>query len=234
MLSYQLFDFNKSTGVVSNFIDLPTSTNTGFAYGLSFSPDNSKLYIWGVAPSGLDQFDLSSGNSNDIISSRHHVTYNGPYSGTGLQLANNGKIYVCQPSNYFGVINSPNLAGDACHFVGQAIATNIYYSLPSFIDSYQYKNGLAVCDVGITESNLADEITIAPNPFSNTLIIQSKTNLEQVNITLSNCIGLPIKQMTSVSGNNFSINRAGLANGIYFLQIIANGKVIKHEKVLVQ
>ena len=40
----QYFDFNKSTGIVSNAVDIVTDSIYQY-YGVSFSPDNSKLYI---------------------------------------------------------------------------------------------------------------------------------------------------------------------------------------------
>ncbi len=93
---------------------------------------------------------------------------------------------------------------------------------------------MATCDVGITENDLAAAINIAPNPFSSTLHIQSKSSLQQVSMIMYNSYGIPVKQLNKVSGNNFTINSTGLVNGIYYLQITENGKVIKSEKVVVQ
>jgi hypothetical protein len=53
----ELFDFDSKTGRVSNCTSLTTRQTY---YGLSFSPDNSKLYvsIWGDLES-IYQYDLS-------------------------------------------------------------------------------------------------------------------------------------------------------------------------------
>ncbi len=134
----QLFHFNDTTGVISNEIDLPTSTNSGNPYGVAFSPDNSKLYIQGPTPTGLNQFDLSSGIPDTIINSLYNVPCSNCGS-FGLQLANNGKIYINQAPN-IGIINSPNLAGNACNCVSNVIASNAAYTFPSFIDNFKYKN----------------------------------------------------------------------------------------------
>lgn len=229
----QLFDFNKTTGVVSNRINLPTSTNSGCPYGIAFSPDNSKLYAWAVTPGGLDQFDLSSGDSATIVNSEHHVTYTGPYGGTGLQLANNGKIYVCQPGNHIGIIHSPNLAGDACNFVGQAMVIPSFYSLPSFIDSYQYTNGIPDCDVSVEEHNAAKNLMISPNPFSGSTEIKSNTALKNASISITNSCGQKVKQLNGISGTSFSLHCEDLPKGIYFMELSQQGKVLQNEKIII-
>jgi hypothetical protein len=119
-----LFDFDNNTGLVSNGINLPFSRGE---FGLTFSPDNSKLYgaTWkafsfGVADKNfLYQFDLSSGIASQIVNSKvildSSALVGKPY-GT-LKIGPDGKIYVRQRNNnYLGIINSPNLAGLACNY----------------------------------------------------------------------------------------------------------------------
>ena len=66
----ELFDFDKSTGIVSNVINLQPDTSLLY-YGVSFSPDNSKLYVSKSSyPYQLYQYDLSSGSASDIVSSK--------------------------------------------------------------------------------------------------------------------------------------------------------------------
>lgn len=109
-----VFDFDNTTGIVSNPLNLPYSRGD---YGLSFSPDNSKLYgtTWKALNFGLTdynylyQFDLSSGNASTIINSKQIIDslqFGGIY-GT-LKIGPDGKIYVRYiNSSYLGVINSP-------------------------------------------------------------------------------------------------------------------------------
>ncbi|HYV94312.1 MAG TPA: T9SS type A sorting domain-containing protein [Chitinophagales bacterium] len=144
----QLFNFNDSTGEVTNMIDLPILLLGGFAYGVAFSPDNSKLYIKGVVPTGLVQFDLSSGDSATIVNSMTSINASngpGPYGGTGLQLANNGKIYGSGVNGNIDLINDPNESGDSCHYLLNAIVSSTSYTFPGFIDSYEYNNGVPDC-----------------------------------------------------------------------------------------
>ncbi|MCH8902447.1 MAG: gliding motility-associated C-terminal domain-containing protein [Bacteroidetes bacterium] len=131
----ELFDFDNSTGIVSNFINLDSTAAT---YGVAFSPDNSKLYMtrWS---SGFDQYDLLAGSPAAIIASKTSIFTSGTalYS---LQLAANGKIYASRYlQTSLGVINDPNLLGAACNYVdlSQSLgAKQCRVGLPSFVQSY--------------------------------------------------------------------------------------------------
>ncbi|HXB39937.1 MAG TPA: T9SS type A sorting domain-containing protein [Bacteroidia bacterium] len=212
----QLFDFNNSTGIVSNLIDLPTSTNSGSPYGVAFSPDNSKLYVKGPTPTGLNQFDLSSGISDTIKNSIIHLPSTMGSVGTGLQLANNGKIYAVQPP-YIGVINFPNLKGNLCNYVDSFITScNAAYTFPSFIDSYHYKNGIPNCSIGIKGNSEKNGIRLFPNPT--TSIINIETTEEPKAITIYNSLGeLVYENVYPINKEQIDISKQ--RTGVYFCKI---------------
>ncbi|MBL7711755.1 MAG: gliding motility-associated C-terminal domain-containing protein [Chitinophagaceae bacterium] len=113
----ELFDFDNSTGLVSNYRLLDTNLKRAQAYGLEFSPDNTKLYAGSLAGphNGLYQYDLSAGSPALITASRHTL-----YSGyvSGMRLGPDQKVYVILygiPQN-FSRINAPNLKGALCNF----------------------------------------------------------------------------------------------------------------------
>src|SRR6185369_7563446 len=86
----EYFDFDNATGVISNCVSIQTNPNLCY-YGVSFSPDNSKLYIacW-LNGNGIYQFDLNAGSPAAVIASKTIVANYFNYF--GMQLANNGKI----------------------------------------------------------------------------------------------------------------------------------------------
>ncbi|MGZ3865744.1 MAG: T9SS type B sorting domain-containing protein [Bacteroidia bacterium] len=144
----EILDFNNSTGVVSNPLTI-RFPNTWGVYGVSFSPDNSKLYA-GVYPydttSCIYQYDLTSNTSSIIIASqtliakRKYIFSTGKYQFGAMQIAPDGKIYIARSSeDSLAFINNPNTLGAACNFVLNGI--NIlggswsYYGLPNFIDA---------------------------------------------------------------------------------------------------
>jgi hypothetical protein len=137
----ELFDFNNKTGVVSHLIPLP---GLQWSYGACFSPDNSKLYIGAAFQDEIDQYDLSSGDSQTIRTSRLPIWQgaSSPAQLGFLQLAPDGRIYSSQENqNLLGAIRSPNLAGIACNYVVNAVrvsqaAGKTSLGLPNFCYSY--------------------------------------------------------------------------------------------------
>jgi len=135
----ELFDFNSSTGIVSNPIGLPVGP---CPFGVSFSPNSSKLYISGYEwcwPEYLYQFDISSGDSLTITASRTILDSLNIWFGT-MQTAPDGKIYISIDGELFlGVINNPNAPGISCNYVfngfnlGGQVSS---HGLPNFIESY--------------------------------------------------------------------------------------------------
>lgn len=126
----ELFDFNDSTGIISNFFSLASQNH---AYGVEFSPDNSKLFTFGLG--GFVQFDLSGGSQSSINASRL-VLNPGGCGICGMQLGPNGKIYVATGS----YLPFPNLYGSSCQLLPANPLINCEVSFPSFIASYEYHN----------------------------------------------------------------------------------------------
>ncbi|MBX3165181.1 MAG: gliding motility-associated C-terminal domain-containing protein [Bacteroidetes bacterium] len=118
-IGVMLYDFNKTTGVLSNSLALGGGTK----YGCEFSPDGTKLYAAGSG-NGIIQWDLSAGSNMAIVSSVYTVTNSVTGAPWGMQLAPNGKIYItAYLTTSLHVINNPNVAGAGCNFValGQAV-----------------------------------------------------------------------------------------------------------------
>jgi hypothetical protein len=114
--SFQLYDFDNITGVVSGYLDL--GNNSFLAQGCEFSPDGTKFYGTAMAilgmPSRLHQWDLCAGSDNAIIASRY--TYTNEVMEFGeIQLGMDGKIYVGGVfygwGNGLAIINNPNALG---------------------------------------------------------------------------------------------------------------------------
>ncbi len=150
-----LYDFDTTTGIVSNeeALDLTFDNNQG--YGVEFSPNNQYLYVSANNGAGANapasfhqtdiyQFDVEKPTINQINASRISI-----YSGIGyrgaLQLGVNGKIYVAQSDNYsdgrpfLGVINNPDIKGAGANYQRDAIPLASKLSrqgLPPFIQSF--------------------------------------------------------------------------------------------------
>lgn len=154
----EIFDFNNSTGQVSNPVtSAPGQFKQGF--GIEFSPDNSKLYL-STSPLGngtnyLYQMDLNASNpfSNPYIVHQFDVSELGGADSLmgALQLATDGKIYLAKfrrsivGKSNLGVIYNPDRPQDACNYNELDYQSNngLYLNggesligLPTFITSF--------------------------------------------------------------------------------------------------
>ncbi len=114
----ELYDFNPATGILSNLRLLSDRHVPGKEcyYGVSFSPDGSKVYASGASnvssSGGMFQFDISKSTVEEIIRSRTFID-----NAFDVKLGPDGKVYYLQlktAGSTVGVINHPNLAGLAC------------------------------------------------------------------------------------------------------------------------
>jgi gliding motility-associated-like protein len=125
----EFFDFNKTTGVVSNLItvNVTDDSNPPFLrkYGACFSPDGSKFYYTNI--NSVYQLNLSTYTSAAIASSITLI-----YSPTlepnnypcfQIEQAPNNKLYVAiGNTGRLDEISNPNSLGLACGYVSNAIS----------------------------------------------------------------------------------------------------------------
>ena len=153
-----LYDFDASTGIVSNQTKLSINGENTKPYGVEFSPNSQLLYIH----TSNDFFDSTNPSNNNIPSNHTSslIQYNlfasdintsatiidnkQLYRG-GLQLGPDGKIYRAlsasynSGTSYLGVIKDPNNLGQACNYQHNAINLSPNTSsqgLPPFITSF--------------------------------------------------------------------------------------------------
>ncbi len=182
----QLYDFDNTTGIVSNYIPL---TIPAPAYGVSFSPDNSKLYV--ALPRDslfLLQFNVCAGSQAAIQSSLFFVSRNARIK-EGIQLAPDGKIYCAHSSeDTMSVIQNPNLSGAACNFTPksfQLMGGNYYrsnrFSVPNFIDDNFLDCGLKLS---------ADKIGFT----CDTVCVGSNTSFTDTSLALTSSCGSSLRK----------------------------------------
>ena len=156
--SLMLYDFNNTTGVVTNEIQLTFDDSADVPYGVEFSEQSRKLYVTTchlsasqiMPPAKLYQFNLLSPTIN---TSRILIHSNNTNTRGGLQLAIDGKIYRALSistttqvgTNYLGVINDPEADGLACNYAHDAIDVTVgglfpthkvVEGLPPFLQSF--------------------------------------------------------------------------------------------------
>ncbi|MGB0897092.1 MAG: T9SS type A sorting domain-containing protein [Flavobacteriaceae bacterium] len=209
-----LYDFDKATGVVSNFIALGVPS-----YGCSFSPDSQLLYANELSsPRRLHQFNL---NAADIPASALVVGNNQIGSGN-MQLAPDGKIYVATPRPTLGVINSPNTLGPSCNYDNNGFNLGGKWAnmgLPNFVN--QYDIALAVEDV----NTVFNAIELFPNPTIGYSSIKIPEHLmsKYINVTVTDVLGRVVSEKTYIGEQNITLVLPEV-KGVYMVSLMINNQ----------
>lgn len=188
--AFELYDFDNTTGMVSNYLNLGTTFPT--AYGCEFSPDETKFY--GAPRNGnlIYQWDLCAGSNVAISSSQQTIA--ATYAGQML-LAPDGKIYISRVGQTaLGVINNPNASGNAINYNnnGQSIFPKISSEgLPNFVSA---PVNIPPFTYTITPAISCGTATFTPPPSTSTLVGCSASGYSIANVAWS--FGDP------ASGNN--------------------------------
>lgn len=138
----QLFDFDNSTGVLFNLINVTGLVPFG-VYGVEFSPNSKLLYV--SARNAVSQYNISSNNEAVINASRYLINTASADINEALQLGPDKKIYVAvHNKTYLNVINNPDVAGIGCSVSLAGVNLNgrkSFFGLPSYISSFFNANG---------------------------------------------------------------------------------------------
>jgi gliding motility-associated-like protein len=118
----ELFDFNTTTGQISNPITLNVfPIDLAGVYGTEFSANNKVLYVSYRNNSKLYQFDISSNNSSTIIASSLIIPAG--RIPCAMEMGPDGKIYI---ANIFfqslSVVNNPDNYGSGYNYSSGSIS----------------------------------------------------------------------------------------------------------------
>lgn len=161
---FQLFDFNNSSGIISN--PKKIFFTTGQYTHCEFSPDSKLLYLSRPFEKIIDQIEVTLPSLAAIINSRLSIPTSSSYY--DMQLASDRKIYCSSPSAPLAVIHIPDRKGLSCAFQEDFLpltSGSAFIGLPSHInditDSDNPDNGFSFV---ITDSCTR---TVRFNAYSN-------------------------------------------------------------------
>lgn len=157
--SLSLYDFDNSTGIVSNEIILyPPGNPSGYGfYAIEFSADSKALYTKTFKNASLSkilQFDMTAAS---IINSEYTVS-NTPMLPNAMQRALDGNIYISTPATYYlARIENPEIiynstTGAAPTYTPNAVQLGGLSSigLPTFLNHY-FRISITVNGLSIIE-----------------------------------------------------------------------------------
>lgn len=240
---FDLFNFDPTTGVLSHYVSLG---NLEAQYGVSFSPDNSKLYVSCLNPRGtpykdvIRQYNLAAGSREAVIASGKSIIQGNPNTniaphqlGTSyydLQIGLDGKIYgtsyhVYSSSYVAGgktmlVIGKPNEPGFNCEVNHKEFNFgngNVALGLPNFIQSYF--NGLE--PINEPPPECVPTVELYPNPTASLVKVNLKGDCKQrFNLTIINSIGQEIIQEQKGLQIGAEMDLTKYADGLYLFMLI--------------
>ena len=87
--------------------------------------------------------------------------------------------------------------------------------------------------LGINENSNKDIFSIFPNPFIYSTTIQTIDNLKNATLTIGNLYGQTLKQIHNISGQTISLSRDNLPNGMYFIRLTEENKIIAVNRLII-
>ncbi|MBX2892663.1 MAG: T9SS type A sorting domain-containing protein [Saprospiraceae bacterium] len=238
--SLYLYNFDRCSGELSNFRSYRLKDDG--PGGVAISPNSRYLYVsnWDT----IFQYDLYA---QDIFATETVVAgYDGFRGEDGWpvrfftpQLAPDGRIYICVPnvsSRYLHYIEHPDSAGLACKVVQHGIKLPVYNSntLPNLPYFRLYEEKGSPCDT-IWKGEREDYagILLHPNPggASVNLRIPGDGLEREGQLNMYSTIGsLVLNMPLPAKTTDNSINTNALGIGLYFYEVVVNGKRVSRGK----
>lgn len=132
-LGVELFDFNITTGIVSNAVTIRTSTENN---GIEFSASGNMLYL--SSDNRIYQYQV---DASDVAATETEVAI--VNENAAMRLGPDSKIYFIRQvlTNFLTVINNPDIAGLGCNIVYDAVdlsGRSAIIGLPTFLKAPFY------------------------------------------------------------------------------------------------
>jgi hypothetical protein len=230
-----IYDFNDSTGEMSNPLHISFGLDTLNRSGAAFSPNSRFLYV--PAWDKLYQFDM---HAPDIEASRLLIAELSTPTDIPIKtrfnqalLAPDGKIYIGGTANfvYLHTIHNPNCQGLDCNLEQYALETftNNTYGLPN-LPNYVNWNESDTCNyvVNLDENEVEEAFRVYPNPFKDEITMEGK--LPCTVIVYDSLGRIALKRDFQALPD--SIDLQNLANGVYYYSIWSNNGYINCGKLI--
>ena len=161
----EFYDFDAATGIISNAINLGPVTNAvPYVYGISFSPNGTRLYVDEENNQHIFQYDLTAGSVAAINASKTIVGTTSSSALQAMQNAPDGKLYIARNgSGYLAVINYPDSLGGACDFIDNGFnlsGNSSAYGLPGFVEDIFNQNVLPQSNFIASDTDVCEKFCI--------------------------------------------------------------------------
>ncbi len=137
----------------------------------------------------------------------------------------------------FASISQINGAGNSTQILRYALVDDAPLSRTSYYRLKQTdfdgkKSYSSIVSVRFNNSNFSN-FDIYPNPFSGETTFQTTEKLNNATLIVYNGYGREVKQITNISGQTFKMHREDLSNGLYFVNLVQDGKMVATSKIVI-
>lgn len=233
---YHLYDFDRSTGLLSNYRSLKFEGET-FGLGMEFSPSSRYTYL--SRRTEIFQVDNTEEHLEDglvLIDTLRTASEGLTASFGGAALAPDCKIYISHLSStrFLTVINNPDEKGDACDVAQRGLRMPYFHfinAIPNFphfrIDEED------ICDPTITNVwnvPVADDaaLEVYPNPTNGAMTIWTNAS---VKVGLYNIHGEQVANYGNINGKR-DVDISAMPSGVYFVRYVRKNGAISNLKVM--
>lgn len=89
------------------------------------------------------------------------------------------------------------------------------------------------CGLGIEKLSESISFSVYPNPFSSQATLHTDYLMQDATLTIVNCYGQTVEQITNISGNTITLSRENLSNGLYFIRLTETDKTIATDRLVI-
>jgi hypothetical protein len=247
-----VFDFDRSTGELSNMRHLPHPERDNYEPGFSsggggaaISPNGRFLYI--NTRNNLYQYDLEAG---DIAESKVHIAEYDGFRDPGnnfqvaffmQQLAPDCRIYISATNTvrYLHVINHPNRKGKACDFQQHSfkLPGNHGIGIP-YHPNYRLGTDYPVCDSTLTTTvtvlpEAEGGIHLYPNPARDYAVVEW-SGMDPVDIALYDMSGREVYRSPMQPGSpEYYLDLSRFSAGVYIVRLRDRDGGVMTERLVV-
>jgi hypothetical protein len=108
-----------------------------------------------------------------------------------------------------------------------------YKTISAAWSTYAFDNIMVAEPVSVHSNAIGISMRSYPNPLTSETTINTSMPLANATITVYNNTGELVKQLDDLSGQKFTLHRDNLSNGIYYLRLIQDNKVIGTNKLII-
>jgi len=141
-----------------------------------------------------------------------------------------GGVYISKNNGTSWTQMSEGLTGNALYIESLAASGDTLFAGGGYFGVWRR----AISEMtGVEEKSERTSFSIFPNPFSTSTQISFDKTYQNLDLAIIDLQGKIIQQKSYHDCNKITLDRAGIANGFYFLRVSLDGKFVETKKIVV-